>query len=170
MMQKIASGKTTLTITERTGKSITHDLAKIRPSIVRKEVSLAMRRRAELRWMYLPDCNFEVIKTAIPPKYQQPWHRHERVKEATLALKGQILLLERVGNRRPDRLILRPGDFVSFSKNNAYHTMANREDTYALSLTFKFIASGKKDEELFRKDWFPLSETDERKVPPEHKK
>lgn len=39
---------------------------------VNKEIKKAMSRNAEIRRYYLPNVDLEVIKTLVPPGYQQP--------------------------------------------------------------------------------------------------
>ena len=53
-----------------------------------KEKSL----KKEIRKYYLPNKNFELIVTEIPPGHIQSYHSHHILYEATLVLEGKILV------------------------------------------------------------------------------
>lgn len=105
----------------------------------------------EFRRYYCPSRDpLEIIETIMQPRDSQSPHAHEMVREATLVLEGKIIVAEIVGGERKEEYELQAGDFVVFDPRSC-HTMENRSDTQAHTLTFKFLGE-QKDEKLFFTD------------------
>ena len=152
-MELIKSTLLEVSIIEKTGKRMYLDPNKIPLNLMTDKTRNAIKRNAEIRWYYKPKTSFEIIKTAIPPRYEQPWHSHHKLFEAMLVLKGQVVTSEERGGKVIDEL-LSEGDFVVFDRNKGtYHTMKNIGQDYAYTLTYKFLSPATKDEQLFRSDW-----------------
>jgi quercetin dioxygenase-like cupin family protein len=134
---------------------------------IESAVKQAMDNLDEIRWYYWPKYNFEIIKTALPPNYMQPWHSHAKIQESTYVIKGKVSIFckdkenEEIELEEGDCIVLKPG-------KERFHTMKNDTRQYAITLTFKLVELGPKDESRFRKDWYPMSGTDLKKMPPEH--
>ena len=73
------------------------DPSSLEKKTLKRRVRSAIAENKEVRWYYFPDTNFEVIKTAIPPNYEQPFHRHVRYMEAMVVLKGEVVVEEKLG-------------------------------------------------------------------------
>ena len=153
-MQLIKENLLKISIIEKSGTRIRLDASTKKTSHqVTKEIEQALKRSAEIRWYYLPETSFEVIKTAIPPGHEQPWHTNCRLHEATLLIKGQIMVFEN-HKGKVSKALLHENDFVLFEKGpDTYHTMKNPGQEYAYTLTYKFVGPDMKDRELFKTDW-----------------
>lgn len=110
----------------------------------------------DLRRYYLPSRDpFEAIETVIPPRFSQELHAHKIVREATLILKGEVVVAEIINGVRIKR-VLGAGDFVVFDPQSC-HMMGNSSDTSAHTLTFKFLGTDK-DTKLFATDKFKIAQ------------
>jgi uncharacterized cupin superfamily protein len=87
-----------------------------------------------------------VTDTIIPSNSSEPPHAHEKVREAVLVLEGRLTVAEIVGTGGTE-YELAAGDFVVFDPRSC-HTMANRSEAPARTLTFKFVGE-EKDEQVF---------------------
>lgn len=130
------------------------DPSSLEKKTLKRRVRSAIAENKEVRWYYFPDTNFEVIKTAIPPNYEQPFHRHVRYMEAMVVLKGEVIVVEEKLGKIIEKSLGRD-DFAMFSQNkNFFHTVKNSSQKYAYILTFKFKGSKNKNKESFINDWY----------------
>jgi hypothetical protein len=130
------------------------DTSTLDSKTIKAQLKTALSENKEIRWYYLPNTNFEVIKTAIPPKYEQQFHRHMKYMEAMIVLKGNVVVIEDNQGKIIEQT-LGSNDFVFFSqKITTFHTVKNSSKKYAYILTFKFKGSKKKDGTSFINDWF----------------
>ena len=118
------------------------------------EIKNAISQNAEIRRYYKPNVNLEIIKTSVPPHYQQPWHTHKVVHEAMLVIKGCIeILTEEKGETR--RTVLCEGDLSVLDRGlDVFHTVQNPTDEYSTTLTFKFLGPDEKKNHFFKGDWY----------------
>lgn len=125
---------------------------------VDKEIKKAMLRNAEIRRYYLPNVDLEVIKTLVPPGYQQPWHTHKNIHEAMLVVKGQIeVLIEQ--EKKIRKIRVKTGDLIVVDRGlDTFHTVKNPTTKYSTTLTFKFLGTYEKRNEIFRRDWYGKDE------------
>lgn len=121
---------------------------------VDREIKKAMLRNAEIRRYYLPNVDFEVIKTLVPPGYQQPWHTHKDIHEAMLVVEGQIeVLIEK--EKKTRKIPVKTGGLIVVDRGlETFHTVKNPTTKYSTTLTFKFLGPDKKQNEIFRSDWY----------------
>lgn len=152
-MELIRSNLLKVSIIEKSGKRIWLNPSNTPWDVIEEKIKEAMEKKIEIRWYYLPKNSFEIIKTAIPPGYEQPWHSHYELHEAMLVIKGQVIVSEeREG--KSTRELLCENDFVIFdSGQEIYHTMKNAGQEYALTLSCKFLGPDAKNEQLFKTDW-----------------
>ncbi len=121
---------------------------------VDKEIKKSMSRNAEIRRYYLPNVDLEVIKTFVPPGYQQPWHTHKDIHEAMLVVEGEIeVLVEK--DKKIRKISVKRGDLIVVDRGlDTFHTVKNPTTKYSTTLTFKFCGPDKKQNEIFRSDWY----------------
>ena len=155
-------------IIERSGERTILKPTRVEQASIEEFIKEAMDRSAEIRWYYIPCSSLEIIRTALPPKYEQPWHSHKSIHEATLVLEGHVLVLS-MKDETIKEVDLAPGDLVVLDTNpEIYHTMKNTTKKYATTMTLKYVGPEKKDEKLFQKDWHPRFAQDLERAPPEH--
>lgn len=121
--------------------------------VIEQKIKEAIAKDHEVRWYYLPQVSFEIIKTAVPPSYEQPWHSHWFLHEGVLVLDGEILIKEENDGKLTEQL-LHENDFAVFNHGKeSFHTVHNPTSAYAHTLTYKFLGPDIKDKDLFRNDW-----------------
>jgi quercetin dioxygenase-like cupin family protein len=120
---------------------------------VNNEIKKAMLRKAEIRRYYLPNVDLEIIKTLVPPSYEQPWHTHKDIHEAMLVIEGEIeILIEK--EMKIQKILLKKGDMIVVDRGfDTFHTVGNPTTEYSGTLTFKFLGPDKKQNEIFHHDW-----------------
>ncbi|UCE16385.1 MAG: cupin domain-containing protein [Candidatus Bathyarchaeota archaeon] len=129
----------------------------VRDNAYGNRIRNAISHDAEIRIYYKPDVNLEVIKTLVPPNYEQPWHTHKKVQEAVLVIDGQVEVLTE-NKQKTHRTVLKEGDLVVFDRDpNSFHTIRNSTTKYSKTLTFKFLGPDKKQGEIFNGDWYGKS-------------
>jgi quercetin dioxygenase-like cupin family protein len=130
-----------------------HWIQRVSRDTLENEIEAATKRKDEIRWYYFPKVSFEIIKTAIPPGYEQPMHSHCDLHEATLVLKGQVVVKEETEGKLSEAM-LSENDLVVLDRGKkSFHTMKNLGQDYSYTLTFKFLGPDIKDPQLFRLDW-----------------
>jgi quercetin dioxygenase-like cupin family protein len=100
---------------------------------------------------------FKMVVTHIPPGHIQNEHRHDRLSEITLVLRGTIRVAERSNGHQVGEE-LGEGDMVVFSPGT-FHNVENATSSISTTLTLKMVAPADLSPiafaELCQKDWLP---------------
>lgn len=91
----------------------------------------------------------EVHYNRIKPHTIQEWHRHWRILENILILKGK-LIYRYLKDNQEQVLQLKQGDMISVE--NDIHTFENKTDEVVEFFVFRYISSHKNQRELIKND------------------
>jgi len=152
-MEFVPSRLQKVSIIERDGNRIWLNPKEMPEDSIEERIRKAIARDDEVRWYYLPEVSFEIIKTAVPPRYEQPWHSHWFLHESVLVIAGEILVKEENNGKLAEQ-VLHERDLAVFNHGKeSFHTVQNPNSTYAHTLTHKFLGPDVKDKDLFKNDW-----------------
>lgn len=92
----------------------------------------------------------EVHYNRIKPHTIQEWHRHWRISENILILKGELVYHYLDETNKEQSLKLKQGDLLSVDKD--IHTFENQIDEVVEFIVFRYLPSYKNQSEMIKND------------------